>query len=60
MLNAKIADIKKRLGVKSFRRPSATVGQTKTHRMSSEGRARIAAAQRKRWAAVKKARAAAA
>ena len=55
VINAKIAEVKRRLGGRS----TAPAGVSprppqKKHRMSQEGRARIAAAQRKRWAAAKK------
>jgi hypothetical protein len=62
LVTAKIADIKRRLGVRSPRNVAATSmsgARPKKHRISAEGRARIAAAQRKRWAAAKKAKAAA-
>ena len=52
-----IADIQKRLGKKGSGRVPAPVGPTaqrKKRHMSLEGRARIAEAQRKRWAAAKK------
>ena len=54
-----IADIQKRLG-KSYKPlgggevPGPFLKPAKEHRISPEGRARIAAAQRKRWAAAKK------
>jgi hypothetical protein len=56
VINAKIAELKRRLGGRVA--ASAAVGARppqKKHRISAEGRARIAAAQRKRWAAAKKA-----
>ena len=59
LLNAKIADIKKRLGVNGAGRSAATASPAKKHQISPEGRARIAAAQKKRWAAAKRAKAAA-
>ena len=61
-LSAKIADIKERLGLRGPGRPKATVaaaiktdqaGLKKRRRMSKSARARIAAAQRARWAAQK-------
>jgi hypothetical protein len=54
---AKIADIQRRLGGPLSARTSAPSGTrpNKKHIISAEGRARIAAAQRKRWAAAKKA-----
>jgi hypothetical protein len=62
-ITSKITEIKKRLGVRtpiSVGAPSTNGARPKKHRISAEGRARIAAAQRKRWAASKKAKAAAA
>jgi hypothetical protein len=56
-ITAAIADLKKRLGrggggdVPS---PFSKAAARKTHRISAEGRARIAEAQRKRWAAARK------
>lgn len=56
-INAKIADLRRRLGGRSTA-PTAGVAPRATtqkkHRISAEGRARIAAAQRRRWAAAKK------
>jgi hypothetical protein len=55
VINAKIAELKRRLGGRAV--VSAAVAARppqKKHRISPEGRARIAAAQRKRWAAAKK------
>src|SRR4051794_28616241 len=56
-INAKIADLRRRLGARSA--PAAgnapRTPTQKKHRISAEGRARIAAAQRRRWAASKKA-----
>jgi len=64
-ISAKIADIKAQLGKRGPGRPkgttaataSATIGQpaapTKRRTMSAAGRARVAAAQRARWAALK-------
>jgi len=51
-----IADIQKRMGKKGSDGSPAPVGRParKKRRISPEGRARIAAAQRKRWAAAKK------
>ena len=57
VITAKIADVKKRLG---GRTPIGVAAATtnsrrpRKHWISAEGRARIAAAQRKRWAAAKK------
>jgi hypothetical protein len=59
-IEAKMAELRRMLGqtpaaapaVKQTRKPAA--GKQK-HRMSAEGRARIAAAQRARWAKTKKA-----
>ena len=55
---AKIAELQKRLGVR--KRTGVVAARTdgrrpRKHRISAEGRARIAAAQKKRWAAAKKA-----
>ena len=55
VINGKIAELKRRLGGRAGL--PAAVGSSpaqKKHRISPEGRARIAAAQRKRWAAAKK------
>ena len=56
-INAKIAELRRRLGGRSV--PAAASNKTprapqKKHRISAEGRALIAAAQRRRWAAAKK------
>jgi hypothetical protein len=48
-----ISDLQKRIGGKSAT-PKSPPAARKKHRISAEGRARIAAAQRKRWAASKK------
>lgn len=60
-INAKIADLRRRLGGRSAPASSsrgavspAPRAPQKKHRISAEGRARIAAAQRRRWAAAKK------
>jgi|CZKX01.1.fsa_nt_gi hypothetical protein len=62
-ISAKIADIKERLGQRGPGRPKATVAAAaetdhaapqKRRTMSKSARARIAAAQRARWAAQKK------
>jgi len=59
-ISAKIADIKSQLGQSGPGRPEAAVTATdhaapaKRRTMSAAGRARIAAAQRARWAALKK------
>jgi hypothetical protein len=64
-ISAKIADIKEQLGQRGPGRPKATVaaatttgtdhaGPQKRRTISKAGRARIAAAQRARWAAQKK------
>ena len=62
-ISAKIADIKAQLGQRGPGRPKATVatatgtdhaGAQKRRTISKAGRARIAAAQRARWAAQKK------
>jgi hypothetical protein len=54
-IQAAIAELQKRIGGKSAtpKAPPVAVARKK-HRISAEGRARIAAAQRKRWAAAKK------
>jgi hypothetical protein len=56
-INGKIADLRRRLGGRGST-PAAGVApratSQKKHRISPEGRARIAAAQRRRWAAAKK------
>ena len=56
-ITAAIADLKKRLGRGGGGVPSPfskAPAARKTHRISAEGRARIAEAQRKRWAAARK------
>jgi hypothetical protein len=54
-ITAALADIQKRLGgSKTGWRAAKPLKHAKTHRISPEGRARIAEAQRKRWAAAKK------
>jgi hypothetical protein len=58
-ISAAIADLQKRLGKRggggNTPGPFPKVPTTrKAHRMSAEGRARIAEAQRKRWAAARK------
>ena len=62
-ISAKIADIKAQLGQRGPGRPKATVAAAagtehaapqKRRTMSKAGRARIAAAQRARWAALKR------
>ena len=62
-ISAKIADIKAQLGQRGPGRPKATVaavtgtdhaGAQKRRTISKAGRARIAAAQRARWAALKR------
>ena len=58
-IEAKMADLRRLLGDKPAaapavkRAPKAATGKQR-HRMSAEGRARIAAAQKARWAKVKK------
>jgi hypothetical protein len=56
-INAKIADLRRRLGTRGTTPSAGATTRTppKKHRISPEGRARIAAAQRRRWAAAKKA-----
>jgi hypothetical protein len=53
-IQSAIADLQRRIGGKSSATPKSTPVARKKHRISAEGRARIAAAQRKRWAAAKK------
>jgi len=56
-VTAAIADLQKRLGNVAPGGVPAPMGRAvirKKHRISAEGRARIAAAQRKRWAARKR------
>jgi hypothetical protein len=56
-IKAAIADIRKRLGKRGgsdVPGPFDKAPKKQKHRMSPEGRARIAAAQRKRWAKAKK------
>jgi len=55
----KMAELRRRLGGSPGRPPAAKTsapskGGGRRHRMSAEGRARIAAAQRARWAKFKK------
>jgi hypothetical protein len=62
-INGVIADLQKQLGYRTGR-PAKSMGERavptplrdrkKKHNISAEGRARIAEAQRKRWAAAKK------
>jgi len=55
-INAKIAELRRRLGSRGTTTSAgpAPKAPQKKHRISAEGRARIAAAQRRRWAAAKK------
>jgi hypothetical protein len=54
-IQGKIAELRKRLGQRAPAAPGAARAKPKTpHVISPEGRARIAAAQRRRWAAAKK------
>ena len=55
-INGKIADLRRRLGSRGAAPAAAAAPRApqKKHRISPEGRARIAAAQRRRWAAAKK------
>jgi hypothetical protein len=58
-IEEKMAELRRMLGQTSGAAPAAkrarkTAPQKQKHRMSAEGRARIAAAQRARWAKVKK------
>ena len=60
-IEAKMAELRRMLGEKpaeapaAKRAPKAAPAKKQKHRMSAEGRARIAAAQRARWAKTKKA-----
>ena len=59
-IEAKMAELRRMLGEKPAAAPAAkrakkAAPRKQKHRMSAEGRARIAAAQRARWAKVKKA-----
>jgi hypothetical protein len=59
-IEAKMADLRRMLGQTPAASPAAkrapkAAPRKQKHRMSAEGRARIAAAQRARWAKVKKA-----
>jgi hypothetical protein len=55
-INSKIADLRRRLGSRGNTPAAGPAPRAtqKKHRISAEGRARIAAAQRRRWAAAKK------
>ena len=58
-ITAAIADLQQRLGKRNGGSGAGPLAQSparKKHRISAEGRARIAEAQRKRWAAAKKAK----
>jgi len=62
-IETKMAELRRQLGGAAPKAASASAkpaGRPKKHRMSAEGRARIAAAQRARWAKVKRAKKAAA
>jgi tape measure domain-containing protein len=59
-IEAKMAELRRMLGqaptaVRAAKRTPKAAARKQKHRMSAEGRARIAAAQRARWAKVKKA-----
>jgi hypothetical protein len=59
-IEAKMAELRRMLGqgpaaAPAAKRASKAAPRKQKHRMSAEGRARIAAAQRARWAKVKKA-----
>ncbi len=59
-IEAKMAELRTMLGhtpsaALAAKRAKKTTPRKQKHRMSAEGRARIAAAQRARWAKVKKA-----
>ena len=57
-ISSAIADLRKRLGHRAGTAGQVLMGNApsakKKHRISAEGRRRIAEAQRKRWAAAKK------
>jgi hypothetical protein len=59
-IEAKMSELRRRLGKSAGVKPAAGAAGTRPtprkHRMSAEGRARIAAAQRARWAKAKKAK----
>jgi hypothetical protein len=55
VIDAQIADIRRRLGSRAAGPARTAAPAANKHRISPEGRARIAAAQRRRWAAAKKA-----
>jgi len=57
IVNTKMSELRRRLGTRATSTPGITNSRPhpKKHRISPEGRARIAAAQRRRWAAAKKA-----
>jgi hypothetical protein len=52
-IKGKIADLQRQLGRRSEPTP-AQARPARKHHVSAEGRARIAAAQKKRWAATKR------
>jgi len=59
-IDLKMTELRRRLAgfsgkTAAPRRPRKTLRRKQTHRMSAEGRARIAEAQRARWAKTKKA-----
>lgn len=63
LIEAKMAELRRELGGAGPKAVSSTVKPSvhpRKHRMSPEGRARIAAAQRARWAKAKRAKKAAA
>jgi len=56
-IESRITDIRRRLGQEARRNPGLLPRQSapqKKHQISPEGRARIAEAQKRRWAAAKK------
>ena len=53
-IQGKIADLQRQLGRRSESSSQAQARPTRKHHVSAEGRARIAAAQKKRWAATKR------
>jgi hypothetical protein len=55
LVNARILELRRKLAGHTLVAAPALTTAPRKHHVSAEGRARIAAAQRKRWAAVKKA-----
>jgi hypothetical protein len=54
-VNSQIDQLRRKLGKTPVSPLLGDAAQTRKHHVSPEGRARIAAAQRRRWAAVRKA-----